>query len=152
MIHFTKTTTAVLLAVLILPGLAFPEATLIERGKQLTEQVAKCQDCHTRRTPTGNLDKGAWLQGTPIDPAPAPSGKPTIRIPDITPEGTLWILWGERGMLNFLEKGTSPSGATPSTHMPAYKMRHDDAEAIVAYLKSLRRPSAPASSSRGSRR
>ncbi len=111
----------------------------VERGKQLTEQVAKCQDCHTRRTATGELDRSAWLRGVEADPVKAPAGKLPVRIPDITAEGTLWVLWGEKGMLEFLERGTSLSGAKPSVHMPSYKRRHDDAEAIVTYLKSLRR-------------
>jgi mono/diheme cytochrome c family protein len=112
------------------------QSGLIGRGKELTEQVAKCQDCHTPRTATGELDKNAWLQGVAADPVKEP-GKPVVHIPDITGRGNLWMLWGEKGMLAFLEKGTSPSGAKPSTHMPAYKLKQDDAEAIVAYLKSL---------------
>ena len=106
------------------------QSGLVSRGKELTEQVAKCQDCHTQRTATGELDKNAWLKGF--------KSEASGYIPDITTGGTLWMLWGEKGVLRFLEKGTSPSGTTPSVHMPAYKLRHDDAEAIVAYLKSLR--------------
>jgi mono/diheme cytochrome c family protein len=107
------------------------QSGLVSRGKELTEQVAKCQNCHTRRTTTGELDKDAWLKGVTSDPS--------IYIPDITAGGNIWMEWGEKGMLQFLEKETSPSGSTPSVHMPAYKLRHDDAEAIVAYLKSLRK-------------
>ena len=107
---------------------------LVSRGKELTEQVAKCQKCHTRRAATGQLDKGAWLRGAPTNPG----GKSAAYAPDITAGGNVWMLWGEAGMLQFLEKGTSPAGGKPSVHMPAFKLRHDDAEAIVAYLKSLR--------------
>jgi cytochrome c2 len=110
------------------------QSSLVSRGKELTEQVAKCQTCHTQRTATGELDREAWLKGVIADP----SGKAAVYTPDITAEGNLWMLWGEKGMLQFLEKGTSPAGFKPSVHMPAYKLRHDDAEAIVAYLKSLR--------------
>lgn len=136
--NFVTSILAASLACFAFPVAALSQTSLVDRGKQLTEQVAKCQDCHTPRTATGELDKKAWLRGVPADPVKETSGKPTVNIPDITAEGTLWVVWGEAGMLRFLEKGTSPSGATPSTHMPSYKMRHDDAEAIVAYLKSLR--------------
>ncbi len=49
------------------------QSGLVSRGKQLTEEVAKCQDCHTQRTATGGLVRGAWLKGVRSDP----SGKPT---------------------------------------------------------------------------
>ena len=116
----------------MLPFAGQAQSGLVSRGKELTEQVAKCQNCHTPRTATGELDRDAWLKGSKTDA----SGKP-VYIPDITAEGNLWMLWGEKGMQQFLEKGTSPAGTKPSVHMPAYKLRHDDAEAIVAYLKSL---------------
>jgi len=106
----------------------------VSRGKELTEQVAKCQECHTQRKANGELDRGAWLKGARLNAA----GQPSVYVPDITAGGNLWMLWGEKGMLGFLEKGMSPSGAKPSVHMPAYKLRPDDAEAVVAYLKSLR--------------
>ena len=129
MIHLKKMLALpVIAAMLAVAGQA--QSGLVSRGKELTEQVAKCQDCHTQRTATGELDKNAWLKGV--------KSEPSVYIPDITAGGSLWMLWGEKGMLRFLEKGTSPSGTTPSVHMPAYKLRHDDAEAIVAYLKSLR--------------
>lgn len=142
--NFAKTILAASLACITFPAGGFSQTSLIDRGKQLVEQVAKCQDCHTPRTAAGELDTKAWLRGVPADPVKSASGKASVHIPDITADGTLWVLWGEAGMLRFLEKGTSPSGATPSTHMPAYKMRHGDADAIVAYLKSLRGSAAPA--------
>ncbi|MGA2905799.1 MAG: c-type cytochrome [Candidatus Korobacteraceae bacterium] len=129
MIHLkTMLAPPVIAAMFAVAGQA--QSGLVSRGKELTEQVAKCQNCHTQRTATGELDRDAWLQGVKSDPS--------VYIPDITAGGSLWMVWGEKGMLRFLEKGTSPSGTTPSVHMPAYKLRHDDAEAIVAYLKSLR--------------
>jgi mono/diheme cytochrome c family protein len=129
MVHWKATlATPLILSLVAVAGQA--QSNLVSRGKELTEQVAKCQNCHTPRTATGELDKKAWLKGVPSDPS--------RYIPDITAGGALWMTWGEKGMLQFLEKGTSPAGFKPSTHMPAYKLRHDDAEAIVAYLKSLR--------------
>jgi mono/diheme cytochrome c family protein len=104
----------------------------IGRGKYLTEEVAKCQDCHTQRLASGKLDKKAWLKGA------TPSGKSRVVSPDITSGGDLWKQRGEMGMLRFLENGGHPEGTTAGAPMPPYKLRPDDAEAIVAYLKSLR--------------
>ena len=58
--------------------------------------------------------------------------------PDLTSSGRLFSQWGERGMVRFLETGLDPKGHTADSHMPAYKLRPHDAEAIAAYLKSLR--------------
>jgi mono/diheme cytochrome c family protein len=131
MIHL-KTVLAIPLIAAMLPVAGQAQSGLVSRGKELTEQVAKCQTCHTPRTATGELDRAAWLKGSGSDP----SGKPAY-IPDITAGGNLWMQWGEKGMRQFLEKGTSPAGTKPSVHMPAYKLRPDDAGAIIAYLKSL---------------
>ena len=130
MIHLKKMLATPVIAVMFAAA-GQAQSSLVSRGKELTEQVAKCQDCHTQRTATGELDRDAWLKGV----VSGPSGY----VPDITAGGNIWMQWGEKGMLEFLEKGTSPSGSKPSVHMPAYKLRHDDAEAIVAYLKSLRK-------------
>ena len=109
------------------------------RGKYLTEEVAKCQDCHTQRLATGELDRRAWLKGATMElSSKDPSGRSSVPVPDITSGGALWPRWGEKGMLRFLETGTNPDGVAAGAPMPAYKLRRDDAEAIVAYLKSLR--------------
>jgi len=101
----------------------------IGRGKYLTEEVAKCQDCHTQRLASGEFDKKAWLKGAAL--------KAGVSAPDITAGGELWKRRGEKGMLRFLENGGHPEGGTATPPMPPYKLRPDDAEAIVAYLKSL---------------
>jgi hypothetical protein len=58
--------------------------------------------------------------------------------PDLTSPGRLFARWGEAGLEKFLETGTGPSGHAADPPMPAYKLRPDDAKAIVAYLKSLK--------------
>jgi mono/diheme cytochrome c family protein len=108
----------------------------IEHGRYLVEEVAKCPECHTPRNARGELDHQAWLQGTPIwimpvrpisnwaDRAPALAG-----FPSFTEEQ------GER----VLEKGTGPQGEILRPPMHTYHMKHGDAKAIIAYLKSLPR-------------
>jgi len=121
------TNMVVLLIAMLMPlAHGFAQDGKIQRGKYLTEEVAKCQECHTARLPSGELDRAAWLKGG-IGP-------------DITRGGKLWKDRGEKGMLRFLETGER-HGHAAANPMPPYKLRHDDAEAIVAYLKSLRRGS-----------
>jgi hypothetical protein len=40
-------------------------------------------------------------------------------------------------MTAFLETGKSPRGGKAGPPMPTYALKHEDAEAIVAFLKSL---------------
>jgi len=100
----------------------------VQYGKQLVEEVAKCGDCHTPRKATGEFDASNWLKGARLPKAS----------PDLTPSGHLFRQWGEQGMVKFLETGLDPAGLAAASHMPTYKLRPHDAEAIVAYLKTLK--------------
>jgi mono/diheme cytochrome c family protein len=106
----------------------------IERGRYLVEEVAKCPECHTPRKPNGELDAAAWLRGAPIwirpvapitnwaDSAPALAGLPSFT---------------EQQAEKVLEDGTGPNGEALRPPMRIYHMSPQDAQAIVAYLKSL---------------
>ena len=41
-------------------------------------------------------------------------------------------------LVNFLKTGNGPFGKPADPPMPTYKMRPEDAEAVVEYLKSLK--------------
>lgn len=108
-------------------------------GKYLVEEVAKCAVCHTPRQESGEFDKSKWLQGATLDFQPSQEVKDWHKTsPDITPGGKLWQRWGEQGIVKFLEAGLGPRGNAADPPMPAYRLRLSDAEAIVAYLKSLK--------------
>ena len=110
-----------------------------ERGKYLIEEVAKCQDCHTPRSPDGQLDHEKWLKGTVLDFQPMQPVKDWHKTsPDLVPGSRLWQRWGEKGITEFLKTGLGPSGHAADPPMPTYKLRAEDAEAIVAYLKTLK--------------
>jgi mono/diheme cytochrome c family protein len=110
----------------------------IERGRYLVEEVAKCPECHTSRNESGALRQDAWLAGAPIwirpvapisnwaDHAPALAGLPSFT---------------EEQAERVLEKGTGPEGEELRPPMHIYHMKHEDAKAIIAYLKSLPRSS-----------
>lgn len=111
----------------------------IERGRYLAEEVAKCQDCHTPRTEDGKLDRSKWMKGAVLDFQPInpiPGWHKTS--PDLTRPGRLFAKWGELAILNFLKTGLAPSGKPADPPMPAYKLKPEDAEAVLEYLKSLK--------------
>jgi mono/diheme cytochrome c family protein len=115
------------------------ELDQLEYGKYLANEVGKCQDCHTPRTESGELDTSKWLKGATLDIEPTHETKGWHKTsPDITSSGRLFARWGEQGLVKFLESGVGPTGHAADPPMPAYKLKPADAEAIVAYLKSLK--------------
>lgn len=135
---------AMKIVITILAGAAFlqaqtPPAAKIEYGRYLTEEVGKCQMCHSPKTDTGQYDKERWMKGAVLDFAPM---KPVEgwhkTAPDITSAGRLWERWGEAGLVKFMVTGLTPKGTASDAPMPAYKMKQEDAEAMVAYLKTLK--------------
>jgi len=110
----------------------------IARGRYLAEEIARCQDCHTPKMDNGSFIKSQWMKGTKLNVAPA---APVVGwhavTPDITPNGALWKRWGDAGMVAFLETGKTPRGGNAGPPMPTYTLKHEDAEDIVAFLKSL---------------
>jgi mono/diheme cytochrome c family protein len=109
-----------------------------ERGKYLVEEIAKCGACHTPMV-DGKLDATKHLKGAVL--AFQPIGEVAgwhKTSPDLTPGSRLWQRWGEKGLTNFLVTGKGPSGNAADPPMPAYKMKQEDAEAVVQYLKSLK--------------
>ena len=115
-------------------GLALPADLaraqgLVERGKTLVNEVARCGDCHTPKDSGGSPDSAKALKG-------ASKGNPET--PDITSSGRLWATWKQEGFYHFLVTGAAPSGQSAKHPMPFYKLRPDDAEAVVAYLNTLK--------------
>lgn len=107
-------------------------------GKYLVEEVAKCQDCHTPKLDNGEFDKSKWLKGAVLDFAPLKPVQGWHKTsPDLTPGSRLWTRWKEEGILKYLQTGLNPNGKPADPPMPTYKLNPKDAEAIIAYLKSL---------------
>ena len=67
--RFSNTILALPLAVAIcLPAIAADsKQALIDRGKYLVEEVAKCHMCHTPRLESGGYDTTKWLKGAVLD-------------------------------------------------------------------------------------
>ena len=113
-------------------------AAVVERGKYLAESVGACHTCHTPKLETGELDKSKWMKGAVLDIAPLktiPKWHKTS--PDLTPSGTLFKKWGPAGIVKFLVTGKNPKGNPADPPMPTYQFSHEDAVAVVEYLKTL---------------
>jgi len=106
----------------------------IERGKYIVEDVAMCELCHTPRTESGAPDRGHWLMGGPAQLRPAyTSPEWAIVEPRLAgrPPGT------DADFIKLLTTGISRTGRPPNPPMPPFRMTRPDAEAVLAYLKSL---------------
>jgi mono/diheme cytochrome c family protein len=110
----------------------------LERGKYLVEDVARCQECHTPKTETGEFDKTRWMKGATLIGVPStPVADWHQKSPDISSTSALWTRWGQDGFSKFLQTAKNPRGGKAGPPMPAYMLRTEDADAIAAYLKSL---------------
>jgi mono/diheme cytochrome c family protein len=110
----------------------------VERGRYLVEEVAKCPECHTPRDAQGELRTDAWLSGAPVWIRPV---APIANWADHAPTLAGWPSFTEEQGERILEKGTGPEGEELRPPMHIYHMKHEDAKAIIAYLKSLPRSS-----------
>jgi mono/diheme cytochrome c family protein len=110
---------------------------LIARGKYIVEGVAVCGQCHTPRNSQGVSERGRGLQGAPLWLQPAkPTGDWPAQAPRIAgiPPGT------DEQMVTLLTTGIWRDGKRPRPPMPQFRMTQQDAQAVVAYLKSLNPP------------
>jgi len=109
-------------------------ASEVARGKYLVESVAMCGQCHTPRDSNGNLDRSRWLQGSPV-PYLSATQDPNwpINAPRIggTPPAS------DADMVKLLTSGVWTTGKQLRQPMPQFRMERGDAEAVVAYLKTL---------------
>ena len=107
----------------------------VARGKYIVEDVAMCGTCHTPRLANGELDRTRWLAGAPVPYLPAqPTSDWPINAPRLagTPPTT------NAGMITLLTTAVWIDGKQLRDPMPKFHMNRADAEAVVAYLRSLR--------------
>ncbi len=107
----------------------------IARGAYIVNSVAMCPTCHTPRTSDGQLNQSEWLQGGPIVYLPA---QPTPNWPLYEPRIGGNLPTSEAGMINLLTTGLWIDGKELRDPMPKFHMNRADAEAVIAYLKSIR--------------
>jgi mono/diheme cytochrome c family protein len=109
-------------------------AGLVARGSYIVEGVAMCGNCHTPRLSNGELDRSRWLAGAPV---PYLSARPTSDWPIIAPRLAGLPPTSDAGMITLLTTGVWITGKPLRDPMPQFHMTRSDAEAVLAYLKSL---------------
>ena len=117
------------------PNSAKSNAAQIKRGEYLVKAIGQCADCHTPFTPTGAFVMDKWLQGKKLEFAPL------VPIPiwaDTSPNIAGLEGWDTEKAVQFFMTGLAPNGQPARPPMPQYHMNRADAEAVVAYLQSLK--------------
>jgi mono/diheme cytochrome c family protein len=103
-----------------------------DRGRYIVESVAMCGRCHTPRNEAGEQILANRLLGAPIQ-QPVPGWATAAPRIAGTPPGT------DDEFVRLLTTGISRTGRPPQLPMPPFRMTRQDAEAVLAYLKSLRK-------------
>jgi mono/diheme cytochrome c family protein len=110
------------------------EKSKVEKGRYIVQGVAACGDCHTPTNEKGEPLLGKELKGAPL------MFKPTVPVPnwaDKAPNIAGLPGWEDAAAVKFLMTGVAYNGLGPRPPMPPYRLNQEDAEAVVAYLKSL---------------
>jgi mono/diheme cytochrome c family protein len=107
------------------------------RGKYIVDHVAMCVECHTPRNDKGEILSGQYLKGAPIplNPPPYPNIKWAIKAPGIVG----LVGYTKQQGIRLLTEGITSDGRIPNPPMPRFRLTRSDAEAVVDYLKSLKR-------------
>lgn len=94
-----------------------------------------CSQCHTPRTERGDLIRTRYLRGAPVPLRPPFSDQRwAFEAPNIAG----MTGYTEEAGIRLLTEGIARSGEAPQPPMPPFRMTREDAEAVVAYLMSLR--------------
>lgn len=111
------------------------ERSLVERGKYIVHGIGLCIDCHSPRDERGEFIESRHLTGAPLPFKPAVEMPWMPAAPRIAgfPTG-----YTAEDLVQFLMTGQRPHGLPPPLPpMPPYRMNREDAEATVAYLRTL---------------
>lgn len=107
----------------------------VERGRYLVEQVAMCVDCHSPKDAKGMPDPARAMQGA------AMFVKPIIKIPDwadTAPALAGLVGYTDAQIVRALTVHVGATGNPLRPPMPNYRLTQADAEAVAAYLRTLK--------------
>ena len=108
--------------------------TRIARGQYIVEGVAMCGMCHTPRTDSGDIDTSHRLDGAAVWLVPAhPTGNWPLKAPRLAGAPPA----SDEDMVRLLTTGVWTDGTYLRPPMPQFRMNREDAESVVAYLRSL---------------
>ncbi len=122
-------------AALIVACLSGPPAdSPVARGRYLVHHVAMCVQCHSPRNAAGDLIPDRLLTGAPMPVSP-PAGRDDWGL--TAPHLAGLPGWEPEAIETLLVTGRLPNGFAPDAPMPPFRLSREDANAVVAYLKSL---------------
>jgi mono/diheme cytochrome c family protein len=106
----------------------------VARGRYIVEDVVVCGRCHSPVDGHGQRDTERWLMGGPVGIASTvPVDEWAILAPRLagSPPGT------DATVVRELMTGIGRTGQRLRQPMPQFRMTQADAEAVLAYLKSI---------------
>ncbi len=104
------------------------------RGDYLASHVAMCVQCHTPRDGKGDLDRTRLFKGAPITlRSPFPHHGWAFAAPAIAGLPG----WSDHDAVALLTTGRRLTGYTPKAPMPPFRLSRADADAVIAFLRSL---------------
>ena len=108
-------------------------AALVARGDYLTHKVAMCVECHSPRDERGNIIEADEFTGAPVL-----ISQPYWRPDWATREPNIAGLRGltDQQFIELLMTGRAGDREPPKRPMPPFRMNREDAEAILAYLRT----------------
>ena len=109
----------------------------VKRGNYLVNEVARCSECHTPRDENNQLDPDRWLQGAPIWIQPV---RPIANWGAYAPALAGLSEFSDAQAKLVLEMGQGAGGTQIEPPMHTYHMNDSDAQAVIAYLRSLSSP------------
>jgi len=115
------------------PGVASTPAE-IARGKYIVEDVAMCPQCHTPRYGNGALDHAHELEGAAeFFQPPHPDANWPLKAPRIGGDPPA----NDQDMIKLLMTGLWTDGKPLRLPMMPFRMNEADAQAVLAYLKTV---------------
>jgi mono/diheme cytochrome c family protein len=127
-----------LLALLLAAPTTSSAQSRLERGKYLVT-IGGCSDCHTPGSFLGKPDNSHFLGGSDVGFAMPGLGVFVGR--NLTPDKETGLgRWTDKEIITAMTTGVRPDGRTLAPIMPfaaLSKLTATDAQAIVAYLRSL---------------
>ena len=106
----------------------------LSRGEYIVEGLSVCGQCHTPRDSNGNPNPAKQLEGAPVW---LQSAKPVENWPTQAPRLAGSPPATDEELIKLLTTGVWRDGTYLRPPMPQFRMSRQDAEAVIAYLKSL---------------
>ena len=111
------------------------DSSAVERGRYIVEDLVQCARCHTPGDVAGEGERSNWLKGGPLQI------RATYPIPNfalVTPRLAGGPPGTDADFIKLMTTGIARTGQPPRPPMIQPHMTRSDAEAVLAYLKSLK--------------